>query len=279
MRTCPSCAERLPPGADECPSCGISIHEADARPAKRGSGMSLGAILLLVGAGAVVVMLCCGGIGTALLLPAVQQAREAARRTQCKNNLRQIGMALQNYHDTYKTFPPAFVADEQGKPMHSWRVLILPYLGRLDLYARYDFSEPWDGPNNSRLALEMPAVYACPSHPGAGGSFTAYAAVFGDACVFRGAEAVKQSDINDGLSNTLLVGEVSQAGLHWMAPVDIDVSQNPGVGNTNGFSSYHIGGGHFLMGDGAVRFISQDVSQGAFQALTTRAGGESPGEY
>src|SRR6476661_8060061 len=100
----------------------------------------------------------------ALLLPAVQQAREAARRSQCKNNLKQIGLALHNYHDVNGCFPPAYIADENGKPMHSWRVLILPYLDQAALHTEYNFSEPWDGPNNSRLLARRPAVYACPSH-------------------------------------------------------------------------------------------------------------------
>ena len=101
----------------------------------------------------------------ALLLPAVQQAREAARRTQCKNNLKQIGIALHSYHDVYKTFPPAYIPDEDGKPMHSWRVLILPFIEQQALYEQYDFNEPWDGPNNSQLANVVISVYQCPSSP------------------------------------------------------------------------------------------------------------------
>src|SRR5207248_11120546 len=84
-------------------------------------------VLIIVGCLAGASMVCCGVFALpALMLPAVQQAREAARRTQCSNNLRQIGLALHNYAQVYGSFPPAFVADEEGKPMHSWRVLILP---------------------------------------------------------------------------------------------------------------------------------------------------------
>ncbi len=85
-----------------------------------------------------------------LLLPAVGSPRQAGRRSICENNLRQIALALQNYHQANGCFPPAYVADKNGKPMHSWRVLILPYVGFDDLYKAYDFTEPWDGPNNKK---------------------------------------------------------------------------------------------------------------------------------
>src|SRR6476620_7242903 len=106
------------------------------------------------------------GVLVALLLPAVQAAREAARRMQCSNHLKQIGLALQNYHDHYHSLPPAYVADADGKPMHSWRVLILPYLEQKALYDKYNFNEPWNGPNNSKLHNEVVRVFCCPSRPG-----------------------------------------------------------------------------------------------------------------
>ena len=74
-------------------------------------------------------------------------------RSDCQGRLRQIALALQCYHDVYKSFPPAYVADETGKPMHSWRVLILPFLEQKALYDQYRFDEPWDGPNNGKLAV------------------------------------------------------------------------------------------------------------------------------
>lgn len=85
-------------------------------------------------------------------------AREAARRAQCSNNLKQIAFSLHSYHDRYGCFPPAYIADEEGKPMHSWRVLILPFIEEQALYDRYAFTEPWDGPSNRRLA--GPVQYA-----------------------------------------------------------------------------------------------------------------------
>jgi prepilin-type processing-associated H-X9-DG protein len=221
----------------------------------------------------------CGGVLAALLLPAVQQAREAARRSQCKNNLKQIGLALHNYHETYGCLPPAYITDESGKPMHSWRVLILPFLDASPLYNQYDFSEPWDGPKNSLLLARMPPVYACPSHPGTGSYTTNYAGVFGDACVFRGAEITRFADITDGTSNTLMVGESANANIPWMKPEDIDVTAHPAMGDRDGFSSFHTGGAHFLFCDGSVRYISLSVDPDTLKALFTRNGAEPVGSY
>src|SRR5678816_1789236 len=119
---------------------------------RRRSGFTLIELLVVIAIIAVLI---------ALLLPAVQSAREAARRSQCKNNLQQIGLALHNYHELCGSFPPAYFTDESGRPIHSWRVMILPQLDEMGLYSRYRWDEPWDGPNNSKLLSEMPAVYRC----------------------------------------------------------------------------------------------------------------------
>ena len=100
-----------------------------------------------------------------------------------------MGVALLTYHDTYGSFPPAYIADDQGRPMHSWRVLILPYLEEKSLYDRYDFSEPWDGPDNSQLAAEMPKVYRCRSDScSLSPTDTSYLAVVGDGTIWPGAK-------------------------------------------------------------------------------------------
>src|SRR3990172_9467251 len=89
------------------------------------------------------------GMVVFLLLPGSGRSHNAAsRRTACKNNLHQIEMALHYYHDKYHCFPPAYVADASGRPLHSWRVLLLPFLEQENLYRQYRFDEPWDGPHN-----------------------------------------------------------------------------------------------------------------------------------
>jgi prepilin-type processing-associated H-X9-DG protein len=274
MKTCPACAEQIPANVETCPHCGISVHDYTAGGGPSGKKTSTVMIVLIIGAGLLVVVVVCGGVLTALLLPAVQQAREAARRSQCKNNLKQIGLALHNYNETYGCLPPAYIADENGKPMHSWRVLILPFLDASPLYNQYDFSEPWDGPNNSRLLARMPPVYACPSHPNAGSFTTNYAGVFGKNCVFRGAEPITFASVTDGLSNTVMIAEAANANIPWMKPEDVDVTVHPSLGDRAGFSSDHAGGVQVLMCDGAVRFITISIDPALLKALYTKDGGD-----
>src|SRR5262249_13538594 len=94
-------------------------------------------------------------------VPKVQHAREAARSLQCMGHLNQLHVAFHNYHDTYGCFPPAYVADANGKPIHSWRVLMLPFIDEVHLYEKYRFDEPWNGPNNRRLANQLNWRFHC----------------------------------------------------------------------------------------------------------------------
>jgi type II secretory pathway pseudopilin PulG len=108
------------------------------------------------------------GVLVALLLPAVQQAREAARRTQCTNNLKQIGLALHNYHDTYQVFPPGNITNGNccGTPSHIiWTISILPYIEGTNLGNQYDYNLPNEDPKNAFLREQRVAVYECPSDP------------------------------------------------------------------------------------------------------------------
>jgi hypothetical protein len=96
------------------------------------------------------------------LLPATQSAREAARRAQCTNNIKQIMLAMHNYHSANNSFPRD-ITDKDGKPLLSWRVAILPYIEQAELYNKFKLDEPWDSPHKKELLKEMPTSFNCPT--------------------------------------------------------------------------------------------------------------------
>ncbi len=211
----------------------------------------------------------------ALLLPAVQAAREAARRAMCVNNLKQIGLAMANYESTYGCFPPAAVYDPDGKPLLSWRVLLLPYLQQDVLYKRYHLDEAWDSPNNKPLGETIVSAYQCPSSPELG-TGTTYQVFVDPRAMFTGKPAgVTIRQITDGTSNTFLVVEARNA-VPWSKPEDLEIA--PLNDPTLGVGSKHPGGFNVLMVDGSVHFIrsgsTNPVSSQVLQGLATRNGAE-----
>lgn len=219
-----------------------------------------------------------GGCLIALLLPTVETAREAARRTMCNNNLKLIALALQNYHDAHGAFPPAFIPDQDGKPMHSWRVLLLPYLEQKRLYDQYNFQEPWNGPNNSRLlASGPPAIYEyqCPSDPRAGrlaGAWTSYVVVVGPRTAWPGSQMRKTSEIADSTAKTILVIEDQSRPICWMEPRDLTFDQAldvltssapaaAGIHRGESFFYHYTGGRNVALADGSVAFFSDGLQR------------------
>jgi type II secretory pathway pseudopilin PulG len=222
------------------------------------------------------IVLCLMCVLTCLLLPAVQSAREAARRSQCQNNLKQIALALLYYEQANGCFPPAYVADKNGRPMHSWRVLILPYMEELYLYKTYDFTEPWDGLKNKKLLANRPMGYVCPSDPNAyspGSTQTSYVAVVGRNAAWPGAKTRKLGSVDfpGGVTNTIMVVEVANSGIHWTEPRDLSldalaaagakspaltVSSNHGHGEDFFFTYDHPCGANAAMADGSVHYLS-----------------------
>jgi prepilin-type processing-associated H-X9-DG protein len=242
------------------------------------NGSSVVIIIVAILAGMFVMMLVCGGVGAALLLPAVQSAREAARRMQCSNNMKQIALALHNYESQYKTLPPAFTVDAQGNRLHSWRTLILPYLEQSALYDQIDFSKPWDHPDNAFALDREVVIYRCPSATTQVG-FTTYLALVGNRGVFSGSEPNSFRSVTDGLANTLMVVEAKPTqAVHWMDPSDIDIegyiSSLTGRGSP-GDHTNHVGGGNCAFGDGSVRYLSSSIDIETLRGLSTRNGGET----
>ncbi len=209
------------------------------------------------------------GTLTGLLLPAVQSARQAARRMQSSNNLKQIALAFHNFESAYGALPAAAGVDDNEKPMLSWRVAILPFIEEADLYNKFHLDEPWDSEHNLTLLEEMPKVYRHPKRATKPG-YTIYQAVVSDKSLLRLTEPTSFQDITDGTSNTILAVETNEAiAVPWTAPQDFSVDeQNPGKNLfTDGITQA-------ALGDGSVHTIADSVTSEILNALFTRAGGE-----
>ncbi len=198
-----------------------------------------------------------------LMLPSVRRARPAARQSQCKNNLKQIVLALHGYVDEYQTLPPAYTVDADGTRLHSWRTLILPWLDQEPLYNSIDLTKPWNDPVNAE-AFERPMpAYHCPY----------MALVSPEACLhpLRGRSL---SEILDGTENTLIVVEVSaDQSRHWMEPEDTGLRFLLEFGA--GPDAVHHGGIHGGLANGSVQYISGSIADAQRRALVTIAGSDN----
>ena len=247
-----------------CPACGRDVPGPESGPPK--PRVRRWAVLLGVGGA--------GLLLAALLLSAVRSARGEARRLQCANNLRLIALALRNYHEFFGCLPPAAIVDKDGRPLLSWRVLILASLVSTDLPDEFRRDEPWDSPHNRALMAKMPPIFACPSDPdvGPGSGMTPYQVVVGPDTAFSpDFRPVRVDDVADGTSNTLLVVESARPVL-WTKPDDVR-SDDPAP--LLGLGSRHPGGFNAVFGDGSVRFLKNTIKPATLRALLTRAGAEA----
>jgi hypothetical protein len=199
---------------------------------------------------------------------------EPSRFARCSNNLKQLGLALHKYASQHGAFPPAASCDASGKPLLSWRVLILPYLERQDLYDQFRLDEPWDSPHNRPLVDRMPSDFQCPTANLHSGS-TTYQVVVGPRSIFTGEPAgVAPTSIKDGTSATIMVAEAARA-VPWTKPEDLELaSRDPLLGA----GSKHPGKFFALMADASVRSITTSgedaISPQELRACVTRDGRE-----
>jgi hypothetical protein len=304
--TCPHCgattdvAEAYVGQSGPCAACGKTVTVPPPASSGGGGGGKGGATVALAVVAVVVLGSCCllgvVGIGGSMFYvrsaapmqvapqavytsatvaapPPVQGPAEFA----CHENLRKIGIALMSYRDAYGAFPPPYVAGDDGAPRLSWRVLILPYLGRQDLYEQVRFDEAWDGPTNGALASQMPPVFGCAASTAQQpvGS-TAYQVVVGPETIFSPDGPVRIEEISDGIARTILVVESSDL-VPWMAPQDLEFARlAPAINDPAGHAigSGHPGGAHALTAEGAIRFLPDSTTPEVTRALLTRAGFE-----
>jgi hypothetical protein len=240
-------------------------------PSRGGNNLIIWVLLGLVGVLGLMVLAC----GAALLLPAVQQARTAARMTTSRNNLKQIGLALHNYHDVHRVFPPSEIVDEQRKPRQGWTYSILPFVDQMDLYEQIDDHAAWNDPKNVPFSQTQIPVYLNPAisetMSGDGYPLIHYA---GNSHLFQPNKSFKVADVTDGLATTLMVGEINEGFPPWAEPNN---TRDPALGLNKGpdtFGSPYPRGVNFLMGDGSVNTISEEIDPQVLKALATPNGGE-----
>jgi prepilin-type N-terminal cleavage/methylation domain-containing protein len=272
------------------------------------------------------------GVLVGLTIPAVQKVREAASRIACENNLKQIGLAMNNYHATEGRFPVGYCdptpwpALDNG-PGWGWAAYLLPYVEQDNLYQQINFSLDVGDPANAAAVATFLRIFYCPSDPqqfttftvtdGGTGSWTlaqaSYVACNGNDGVddfttpphtgpfVRGVRGFRATDIKDGLSNTMFVGDRTSLLSYctWaggptgalnpflMEPGSFGAEvtllmchagptgpNSPGVFDADSTSSPHRSGVPFVFGDGAVHYISNSISIPVWMAIATRAGGE-----
>jgi len=211
------------------------------------------------------------GILIALLLPAVQAAREAARRAQSANNMKQLAISLFNYESAHGKFPARAVFDAKGKPLLSWRVQMLPYLEQSDLYEQFRLDEPWDSPHNKKLIARMPSVFRNPSSKTPPNT-TTYLVPVGPGTLFEGKKGRTHRAIRDGTAHTIMLVEANDdQAVVWTKPDDWQYNpEKPLVG----LGSAHPRLFNALFCDGSVHGIAADIDAQIWKALLTISGGE-----
>ena len=209
------------------------------------------------------------------IISGVLGVRTAAARVRSSNNMKQLALAVHNYHDTYAVGPAAAICDKKGKPLLSWRVSMLPYIEQDNLYKQFKLDEPWDSENNIKLVDKMPPLFLLPYEEGKESTEskkkgeTHYVAFVGNGAMFDVVKGFKLAQIPDGTSNTLMFVEAAK-GVPWSKPEDIEYDPTKPVAPLLYFEKDMC---NVAFGDGSVRALSKKNEDKVWHWLVQTADG------
>lgn len=287
LYTCPNCSTRTQVDDEfsgqsgECVVCSKPIVLPDFAPALRRTKSrrlppaawiaAAVVLLLIVGAGLVAVIQVGGNTA--------QRLREGRVRLSSTRNLETIAKAFRAYAADHGSFPPAFSEDANGRKLHSWRVLLLPYLGEEELHEKFNLSQPWDSSQNMRAAREgFPSVFRHPESAG-WGMETNYFLILGEGTLYPPSGPLKPEQVRDGMEKTILVTEamVPLSSGFWTEPIDLDASKIAGGINVNpgqDLGGITTGGVCIVTADGRGHFLPDSTPPLTVSSLITPRGGE-----
>jgi Protein of unknown function (DUF1559) len=206
------------------------------------------------------------------LVGLILRPQGASGRARSSNNLKQIGLALHNYHDVHGVFPAAAIVDKKGKPLLSWRVAILPYLEQDNLYKKFKLDEPWDSEHNIKLSKTVVKTYQLPyGDPKRGEEHnTHYRAFVSNGAAFDMIQGIRFAQFTDGTSNTILAFEAAE-GTPWAKPDEIEFDPQKPVQKHFRFEGDKTC--LLLLADGSVRAISKNIAEDVLKLLIQRDDG------
>jgi prepilin-type processing-associated H-X9-DG protein len=199
-----------------------------------------------------------------------ERVREASARIQGANQLKQIGLAMHNYHDVFAAFPASAIYDKAGRPLLSWRVQLLPYLDEEKLYKEFHLDEPWDSEHNKKLLEKIPEVFAPQKGQTSEKYTTFYQGFVGPDAFFEGKRGIRIASITDGTSNTLMIVEAANA-VPWTKPDDLPYNPKKPLPKLGG---HFKGGFNALFCDGSVHFIKDSIAKETLHLLIQRSDGQ-----
>ena len=279
---CPHCgkqttvADQYAGQSGPCAGCGkavtvpFSSASAYSGPSSSGAGTAAGAGMAVLVIGIVLLgsLLVCGGVMAMVGYRAVGGVRTSAQRMNSQNNLKQLGIAIHTYHDTYGELPPAVVKDATGKPLYSGMVLLLPYLEQDALFQQFDKSKAWNEGGNANLSKQMIPTLMNPASTDTRLGHSDYMLVGGPNAMLSDSGKSTLMNVQDGLSNTIMAVEVGSGNAleSWAQPVTWDPSKP--------FDSPDPTMVNVLFGDGSVRALPKSTPVQTLRLISDRQDGQ-----